>query len=609
MQRRLPQFGLLARNQSRRRLRFWFAFATALAGLAPAVLPAATFTAGLDRDTVTVGESVILTLTFEGGQPKSIPAPPSNPNLQVADRGTSQNISGVNGRWTSTISETFELTPTQPGEYTIPPLQAEVDGQILASRPLKLKALKPGAPPPEAVNSGSQPAFFKLFLPKKEMYLGEVVAAELQLYLSDKVQNFGNFQLAALPADGFTVGKMVEGQRRRVQFGNAIYRVIPIAFTLRPVKTGPLNLGPVTASVVVELPSPNRRRDMLDPFGMLSGIEQRQVALATDLETVQSLPLPSDNAPPNFDGAVGSYALAVTAGPTNVAAGDPITVKIQLSGRGALDSLELPDQPAWHDFKVYPSTSKIEMTDALGVTGRKLFEELVVPQNPDIKALPPMSFSYFDSDKRSYQTLTAPPIALVVRPGGSTIVPATAAANRAAPDNPPPAQDIVPIKQHPGELAQIRPPLARQSWFLALQSVPLLGWLCAAVWRKRSDLLANNPRLRRQRQVAQIIREGLNDLRKVAAQNNSDEFFAILVRLLQEQLGERLDLPASAITEAVIEEHLRPAAVPELTLQALRELFQTCNLARYAPVKTSQELAALIPKIEIVLHELQKLKA
>ena len=32
------------------------------------------------------------------------------------------------------------------------------------------------------------------------------------------------------------------------------------------------------------------------------------------------------------------------AGPTNVAAGDPVTVKVQISGRGALDSLALPEQ-------------------------------------------------------------------------------------------------------------------------------------------------------------------------------------------------------------------------------------------------------------------------
>jgi len=61
--------------------------------------------------------------------------------------------------------------------------------------------------------------------------------------------------------------------------------------------------------------------------------------------------------------------------------------------------------------------------------------------------------------------------------------------------------------------------------------------------------------------------------------------------------------------EAVIEERLRPGGAPEATLAALHELFQACNLARYAPVKTSQELAAVIPKVEAALRELRGLKA
>jgi hypothetical protein len=127
-------------------------------------------------------------------------------------------------------------------------------------------------------------------------------------------------------------------------------------------------------------------------------------------------------------------------------------------------------------------------------------------------------------------------------------------------------------------------------------------------WRKRAETLANNPRLRRQREVAQIVREGLTALRGLAVGNKSEEFFACLSRLLQEQIGERLDLPASSITEAVIDEHLRPRAVPETVLTPLQELFQICNLARYAPIQSSQELAALIPRLESVLRDLQALK-
>ena len=300
--------------------------------------------------------------------------------------------------------------------------------------------------------------------------------------------------------------------------------------------------------------------------------------------------------------------MTVSAGPTNVAAGDPVTVRVQISGRGALDSLALPEQSAWREFKTYPPTTKVDTTDALGLQGAKTFEQVVVPQSPDIKALPPVSFSFFDPDQKGYRTLTQPAVPLVVRPGGSAPAPTVAAATRAAPDNPPPAQDIVHIKPRLGTVAQIGPPLVLQPWFLALQAVPVLAWLSATVWRRRTEMLANNPRLRRRRQVAQLIRHGLLELRQFASDNKSDDFFVTLVRLLQEQLGERLDLPASAITEAVVEEHLRPRGVPEATLASLRELFQTCNLARYAPIKTSQELAAMIPKFEAILRELQGLK-
>ncbi|MDB6020299.1 MAG: hypothetical protein JWQ04_156, partial [Pedosphaera sp.] len=114
---------------------------------------------------------------------------------------------------------------------------------------------------------------------------------------------------------------------------------------------------------------------------------------------------------------------------------------------------------------------------------------------------------------------------------------------------------------------------------------------------------------RRQRQVEQTIRSGLRDLRQSADANQPAVFFATLFRLLQERLGERLDLPASAITEAVLDERLRPLQVPEEQLAALRELFQTCNQARYARQTTNAELVSLVPKVETALNDLKKVNA
>lgn len=280
-----------------------------LMALVAAVLPASavTFTASLDRDTITFGESVGLSLTFDGAQPEGTPTIPSIPNLQIAYNGPSSQISFVNGQVSSKITHNFTVTPRQPGDYTIPPLRYDVAGQQLVTQPIQLKVLKPGAPPPGAVAAGSQPVFLRLQLPKTNVYLGEIIHGEFQLYLRDGVLGASQFQFTATPTEGFSVGKMLEGQKRRMQIGSSGYTVVPISVLLTPNKTGPLSIGPVTASVVIELRSNNRRRDpFVDPLGMFSNNQRQQIALATEAQTVQCLPLPEEDKPVNFNGAVGN---------------------------------------------------------------------------------------------------------------------------------------------------------------------------------------------------------------------------------------------------------------------------------------------------------------
>jgi hypothetical protein len=580
-------------------------FAAAVYCLSSLHLAAATFTASLDRGTITLGESATLSLAVEGGTPNNIQLP-QIPELRVVSSGSAQNVTFINGQASSTITYHFTLTPNRVGDYTIPALAVDVAGQKLTSQPLMLKVQPPTAPPPEVTNAATQLAFVKLVLPKQQVYVGETFLVRLELYLSGQVQGASAPQITSFPADGFNPGKALQGQQRGAVLGNATYTVVPYDIPFRAVRPGQLTVGPAIMNLVIQLPSPNRRPDLFESFFGSRG-EQRQVTIATSAESIQSLPLPQENVPPGFNGAVGSYTMSCSAGPTNVAAGDPITVRVQITGRGFPESLVLPEQSAWSDFKVLPPTTKYEPADQLGIQGTKTFEQIVTPQNADIKALPPVAFSFFDPDAKVYRTLTHPGVPLVVRPGGSTPVPTVLAAKGSASDSPPPTQGILPNKQRHGSLAQIAPPLAQQPWFLALQGVPVLVFVSALVWRRRAESLAQNPRLRRQRLVAKVIREGLNELRGYAEQNKSEQFFATLTRLLQEQIGERLDLPASAITEAVIEEHLRPRGVPERTLTLLQDLFQTCNLARYAPVKTRQELTALIPKLEAALQDLQAL--
>ncbi|HWD91654.1 MAG TPA: BatD family protein [Verrucomicrobiae bacterium] len=583
------------RTLNRGRIGLWFALLFAF------VCPAfsASFTASLDRNTIVLGEQVTLTLKFEDGQPQGPLSLPVD-GLRITS-SPEQSISSVfaAGKQTTVYSYAVSLEATRLGEFVIPPFHIKMNGQDFSSQPLKLKVVASDSSAPPA-GYAEKNAFLWIALPKTNLYLNEPMVAEFRIYLRSDVHRYGDLQFAP-DGNGLTFSKIAQGQQYQRRVGDASFTVVPLSMAITPVKTGTVSLNPINGSIVLN------GRDPMDIAGFFGPqARPQQVPLTSQRMDLQVSPLPTEHVPPGFNGAVGTYTMAVTAGPTNVVAGDPITLRIQISGQGPLDTLSLPEQAGWNNFKTYPPTSKITASDPLGIEGSKTFEEIVTPQNSDIRSLPPITFSFFDPEKKQYRTLTQPAMPLLVRAAAPGTMPALAAAH---PQNPPPTADVVPIKQHIGALAQISTPLVQQPWFLALQGVPALALISCVILRKRKETLAKNPRLRRQRQVAQLVGEGLEQLKIQASQNQSDEFFATLFRLLQEQIGERLDLPASAITEAVLDERLRPGGVSEETLTSLHELFQSCNLARYAPVESGEELAQMIPKLEKALQELREWKA
>jgi hypothetical protein len=582
--------------------------------LAPGLLHGVGFDATLDRDTVLVGEGATLTLSFEGGSPDSIPAPQAQPNLVIANAGNSRNISIVNGQYTSTISQTFLITANKPGDYNLPPMEARIGGRVYTSKPLKLKVLATATA--EGDPQANTLVIMKVLPPKPQAFLGEALVVELRVFIREGVANaenilqtFDTFATSPLKGEGFSVVKVAHAPRNRARMGNANFLVATIATSIIPVKTGEISIGSINADLVLQLPMNQRGRDpFVDPFGMFQRYREQRISVQADPQPITILPMPKQNTPPGFSGSIGTYTLTTSANPTNVAVGDPVTLRIEISGKGGLDNIPVPAINQ-QNFKSYPPTTKTDSTDALGLEGTKVFEQVIVPQKADIREVPSVSFSYFDSEQKSYRTLTAPAIPLTVRPSTVFAAPSLNLTNASNPrGEPPPVKDILHIKPRPGTLKVPAEPLVTTPLFLAIQIAPVSLWLGALILRRRAHALANNPRLRRRLQVEKSVTQGLAQLRTLATGNESDAFFATVFRLLQEQLGERLDLPAAAITEAVLEERLVPASVPKSVIDSLHEMFHLCNLARYAPIRDSQELAALIPRLESTLRELQQTK-
>jgi hypothetical protein len=565
---------------------------------------AASLTAQLDRQVVPLDETVTLKLTFEGVAPQSTPNLPALPGLNVLGTSQSSQFTIVNGLQSSKITFNYTLMPTQPGEVVIPAMQVQVSGQTLTSQPLRLKVT------PSANNAGSKAqtnlAFLKLVVPRSEVFLGEPFVVEMQLYFREAQ----DIRMPQLSAEGFALGQSAQPAQTTTTVDGIGYNVVIFKTSITAAKAGTVALGPATCDLNLRIPlAGSRQRDPFDPFSFFGPrVQLRPTTLNSGTVSLRVSPLPSENVPPTFNGAVGQFQLHVTAGPTNLAVGDPITIRARISGRGSLDRLTLPEQADWHDFKTYPATSSVETANPMGLDGAKVFEQVVIPQNHEIKALPAFQFSFFDPNQKNYRTLTKPAIPLTIRPGNASPVPILSLTNAVTASPPPVADDIVHIKPRLGS-NEGTTLLIQQPWFLSLHAIPVLAWLALLAHRKRKESLANNPKLRRQRAVAQRVKLGLDELRTHAESQNSDEFFALLFRLIQEQLGAQLDLAAPSITEAIIDERLHAVRLPEGTLHALRDLFLACNQARYAPVRSRQELSALIPKAKAVLCDLESLKA
>ena len=558
--------------------------------------------ASLDRAATSVGESVTLSITCTNFTPSSQPMLPSIRGLRFSSGGTSRKFQLGSGGRTSTYTFNVLVTPLKAGNYSISPIQVRHETRLLKPKPLKLLVL-PAGEKPKPDNNQSQNAYVRLLPTKTTAYVGEVIPVEIQLFFIDSL----NVQMPELIADGFNVAAFPKHKQSRMQKGNQIYQVLTFRTAATPVKAGELQLGPVKQSMVLRIrQKQNRRSPFNEPFeGFFNRYQQVPVNLEAKAQTITVKPLPTANKPASFNGAVGRYTMQAKASPLEVTVGDPVTVNIQISGQGAIESLNLPKLD-WPGFKSYEPSVTTKKDNPLGLLGTRTFEQVVIPERDTLAEVPRIEFPYFDPVAGRYRVLAKGPFPIKVNPGDKPITPAVAAGSAPETEEPeaPPQTDILTIKHHLGSLGQATPLIARPGYWL-LQSIPMLLWLAALAWRRKTNALANNPRLRRERQVAGRTRAGLAKLDALADGGEVGEFHAELADLLREQIGLQLDIPAEGITGDIVHSPAAREILDEAIRGNIRKLFIASDQASYAGSQTTGEMKAHLALLKELFRALK----
>ncbi len=526
----------------------------------------------LSQNETTVGEEVDLKIDLSGGGGEiRMSSAPSVDGVLIGRARLSQSYQITPGGSSSIVSLIFPVEPQREGTFTIPPIRFQFGGEIVETQAVTLKAT--GTPAPDRNTIVGE-----IWVPKTSCYVGELLPVEVRLLLSGRIEARMQ-RFTGLDGESYTKQKTFGPRQTRVRKGDREVNAEVLQTAISPSRAGKVTLGPTQLGALVSIPRAKKARDPFgddffnNPFGMFSATEERAVPVAAvDLDVK---PLPVAGKPKDFSGAVGQFQLSVEGSPKQVKVGDPVTMKLRITGKGNFDRVNAPvlvDETGWHP---YPPSSDFKPADELAISGAKTFEIAVVPEVTKVE-MPRFQFSYFDPDAEKYVTLTTEPASLMVIGGAPSPPPVAVVSENSAPPAPTPAKqiaaDILGLKYEAGTGRRSFEPVWRSRGFLLAQSVPGIALLALLGVRflRKDEAEIRNRSLRKERAAL---------WRALRGEVRDEAFFETAARLVQVNVALATGLPGGAVDAAAARASRR---VDDETAKGLDEIFTSRAALLYA---------------------------
>jgi len=583
--------------------------------------------AQLSRSQTSVGVPVQLLVEVEGSTNVVLPDVIPVDGLQIQRTGQQTRVEIINFRMKTSAVYSYTVYPSREGVFEIPSIDVTVDGKPVQTRAVRLQvdAGSPGVPvqralpvqpgqganpqglqaqslPPGTAAPGEegQLAFAELIMPKSEVFVGEMVPVEVRFFFHQGYQFEIQGQRPSISGEGFTVQRLPDPERGEQRIGNDGYHVLSFRTAITPLKSGQIEVPPVTLSALTRVPMSTSGNidDIFEQFFGGSGFpgmgQARELAISTEPAQLTVKPLPKDGRPTNFAGAVGNFKLSAVAAPLKVGAGEPVTLTVTVAGRGNFDAMGDPTLVGDQGWSSYPPTQTFQADDPIGLSGEKNFDFALVAREAR-DATPGAEFSFFNPESEKYVTVSAPPVAVQAEASSAASDPATA--NARPTDAPTPGASDAAAAPSPQANESAGPEVTRSfspwirsgaAWVLngvvaiAVMALLLAGWI-----RRRSATDAGKSQQRKRERSALIAR---------AAKAGDDQFPDAVVAVLKFDADSTGVLGAWDRVDALQSQSEHAASAVRL-----REFLSAIDESRFSGGGVSQSKQAIsTAKAEIV---------
>ncbi len=571
----------------------------------------------VDKTVVEAGSHFRMTIGVQGAFDTEVPqiTPPENFILMYGPSVSTQT-SIVNNVVAIFRGFTYSFSPTETGIFELGPATLEYKGKVYTSNSVKIEVVK-RTPFEGDVDADTERSkridinkriFVELETDKKEAYIYEQIVESFKLFFQ-KGLPIDDLDYVAASTKSFLAEKLGEERRYEEVRDGILYNVIELRTALFPLVSGNIEIPPAKFNCNIIIRQQGYRNSIFDEFSGRGG-QKYPVERSTDSVKLKIKPLPESDKPDNFAGTVGRFTMDVLAKPTEVKVGDPITLSINIRGKGNIQTIGEPvlapgDEK---DFKIYPAETDTTITDrGDGIKGEKLFSKVVEPQHEDIDMIPAISFSYFDPELEKYMTITHNPIPIVVE-HSEVEIPIRFSledAEKVKGQVKILTKDILPIMSDLYSFKNQGFAIYNRPSFLAfIFLTPILVVIACVYVQRHRELLQTDVGYARKRRALSRAKKQLSNARQLVQLDNPSEFYSTLAKTVMEHIADKLNLAPASIKPDNISGILENRGVSHDVIKELRECLESCDYGRFSASQHSKDqmVRTLDTAEEFIMH-------
>ncbi|WP_437369952.1 BatD family protein [Maribacter litoralis] len=516
--------------------------------------------------------------------------------------GPSQSISSswINGVRSYSKSYSYTLAPTARGKFTIKQASIVIGGETYKSLAQDVEVTAAVDKPSDQMTAddiADENLHLVAEVSKSNPYLNEAITVIYKLYVSRNI-SVSNYQPLDNPTYNNFWSQDIKVNALSAQ--NGTYKGKPYRYVilkrvvLYPQKSGKLDIEPLSLDVTVDVPTGRR-----DFFGQRMYAQTNKTVSAGN-RTINVKPLPLDNQPADFNGAVGDFDFSVTTSKTSLNASESLQATVEVSGKGNLKLFKLPELELPSALEVYePEFTEGVRTTLAGMQGKVSNQYTIVPSFRGKYPISPLSFSYFNPSTGKYATLTSDEIVINVLEG-----PLSASSNSTV--NPNNQKQSVIASGNQFNFIKLNPNLTGKGFSYFFGSTSFYLWLLcplllipiAIILRKKRDEMAGDIVGNKIRKANKLARKYLSAARKELG--NKDSFYVALERALHNYLKAKLKIETSEFSKDKITHLLTEKNIDDASVNSFISLLENCEAARYSPFSNVQMQADYDKASEVI---------